>query len=198
MYFNSSRDMAYMKMIMKRLISIFFISSLFIYSTQAEVRYYRYDSDMPFIEMMLNMMVAMGMIDRIPPGFINRGGYYPRPYRPHNYPYQYESPDYNYSYEMTIPPCEGEFCSNNNTNHLNGLWITPHGEMLGINDQKFLWSDGYSKYLAGYVKAKEDMFSLKVLGNGMVLSYQYKLDNNRLQTRDEKGVIRSFIKAPMQ
>ena len=33
----------------------------------ADVRFYRYDGNMPFVKMMLNMMVAMGILDRVSP-----------------------------------------------------------------------------------------------------------------------------------
>jgi len=196
---------------MKNLFSILLISFLFNQPLLAGTKYYQYNGDLPFIEMMLNMMTSMGMIDKIPPQFIGRS-YYNNPYMTHPYanqqafnaPYmmQENNPDTTRkpSEELTHQqsPCEGDNCVKNNPVQLNGLWLTPHGEMLGIKNQQFLWSDGASRYLIGYVKAREDVFSLKVKSNGMVINYQYKLDNNRLQTRDSKGVIRSFIKAPMR
>lgn len=44
---------------------------------RAETRNYQYDGNMPFVKMMLSMMVAMGIIDRVP-GNGRYGGYSPQ------------------------------------------------------------------------------------------------------------------------
>jgi len=94
-------------------------------------------------------------------------------------------------------PCVDGSCGDNKTALLNGVWITRDGEILGIENQQFLWSDGYANYLTGQINTRDNEFSLKVQGNGLVTSYQYRVNNNRLQTRDSNGVVRSFIKIPM-
>ena len=46
----------------------------------AEIKNYQYDGKLPFVQMMLNMMVAMGILDRVPMGGIyNRYGQYGMP-----------------------------------------------------------------------------------------------------------------------
>jgi hypothetical protein len=210
LYYSCSSVVITQDAIMKKLFSILFISFLLSQPAQAVTKYYQYDGDLPFIDMMLNMMSTMGMIDRIPQRYIGRGGYQNKRYRANPYAYQQ---GFNAPYMMQenhpdavskpseplgdqMPSCEGE-CDDDSLAQLNGLWMTPHGEMLGIKNQQFLWSDGRSRYLTGQIRIRENAFSLKVKGSDMVMSYQYMLDKDRLQTRDSKGVVRSFIKAPM-
>ncbi len=40
---------------------------------QAETKYYQYNGNLPFVEMMLNMMVVMGMLDKVPPQMMGDG-----------------------------------------------------------------------------------------------------------------------------
>ena len=42
---------------------------------RADVRYYQYDGKLPFVQMMLNMMVAMGVLDRLPSNVMYGSGY---------------------------------------------------------------------------------------------------------------------------
>ena len=238
-------------MIMKTLLSLLFASLFLLQPTQARPKYYLYDDDVPFVEMMLEMMVAMGMIDKIPPHLMGSGPYM-NPYTGTPFAYQ---PGFNTPYMMqginpyamasppnfmgygtymnpsmgnpftnppglnapdmmqnmvpkTIPnpaealtnqqaPRENESYRGNKIALLNGLWITEYGEMLGIKDRQFLWSDGNEHYLAGQLHAQDDVLSLRVQENGLVTHYQYRIDQNNLQTRDQDGVVRSFVKVPI-
>ena len=152
-------------------------------SAHANTKYYRYDGDMPFIEMMLNMM-TMGMIDKVPRNFPGYGNYY-------------NNPNMGNRFTNQSSPCANKPCGTNNPSQLNGVWITKNGEMLGINNQQFLWTDGRSHYLTGLINARGNAFSLKVKSNGLVMNYQYQLDNSRMQTRDSNGEVRNFIRLPM-
>ena len=191
----------------KFLLSVLLLSFMLNHSLQANTKYYQYDGDMPFIEMMLNMMVTMGMIDKIPPNFVGYGNYNNNPYMANpytNYPgfnapnrWQGFNPNTMNRPPWLQSPCVNESCGNNNAVKLNGVWVTQHGEMLGIKNQQFLWSDGRSNYLTGLIKTRGNTLSLKVKDKGLVMNYQYQLDNARLQTRDANGVVRNFIRAPL-
>lgn len=178
----------------KILLGVLLTSFMLNQPLQASTKVYQYSGDMPFIEMMLNMMASMGMIDKIPPNFLANG----------NYP-SFNSPDRWQGFNpntMNRQPgsrstCVNESCGNNNPAKLSGVWLTQHGEMLAIKNQQFLWSDGRSNYLTGLIKTQGNVISLKAKDNGLVVNYQYQLDNARLQTRDSNGVVRSFVRVPM-
>ena len=189
------------------LLGVLLTSFMLSQSLQASTKVYQYNGDMPFIEMMLNMMVAMGMIDKIPPNFLANGNYYNNPTMANsytNYP-GFNAPDRRQGFNPNTmnrqsgspPACVNESCGNNNPAKLNGVWVTQHGEMLAIKNQQFLWSDGRSNYLTGLIKTQRNVFSLKAKDNGTVVNYQYQLDNARFQTRDVNGVVRSFVRVPM-
>ncbi len=188
----------------KILLGVLLTSFMLNQSLQASTKFYQYNGDMPFIEMMLNMMVTMGMIDKIPPNFIANynNPYMANPYT--DYP-GFNSPDRRQGFNPNTmnrqhgsqPPCVNESCGNNNPAKLNGVWLTQHGEMLAIKNQQFLWSDGRSNYLTGLIKTQGNAISLKAKDNGLVVNYQYQLDNTRMQTRDTNGVVRNFIRVPM-
>ena len=81
---------------------------------------------------------------------------------------------------------------------LDGLWVTDTGEMLGIKKQRFLWSDGNSRYLTGTIQALQDILIAKVDGKETVMNFQYRLDENRLLTQGPDGQVRVFNRVPVQ
>ena len=194
---------------MKSLPGYILIGLLFIQPVQAVTKHYTYNGDLPFVEMMLNMMAAMGMIDKVPPYLTGYQNYYANPSfeSPYSAQYNLNSPlvpqrnvPYSNPSEVISNPrfsCVTGNCGNNKSVQLNGVWVTRYGEMLGIKNNDFLWSDGRTRYLKGLVKVRENDFSLKVNGNGPIMSYQYQIDNMRLQTRDTNGEVRNFIRMPM-
>ena len=100
---------------MRILLSILLISFLLTQPSQASPKLYQYDGDLPFIEMMLNMMTAMGMIDKVPSDAIGYGNNYNNPYmanaftpRPGFYePNMWQGIGPN---TMTRPPCINNSC----------------------------------------------------------------------------------------
>lgn len=80
---------------------------------------------------------------------------------------------------------------------LDGLWVTDSGEMLGIKAQRFLWSDGNSRYLTGQIQASQDHLLARVDGKEMTMSFQYRVEQNRLMTQDQNGLIRVFNRIPI-
>ena len=103
-------------------------------------------------------------------------------------------------------PCVTEFCgllqpgvqTGVQSVYLNGLWITDSGEMLGIKNNRFLWSDGDSRYLTGTIRAIADTLVASVDGDeGRVMQYRYRIGNNRLVTQDPSGLVRVFTRVPV-
>lgn len=240
------------------------LSSSFVH---AEIRNYQYDGKLPFVQMMLNMMVAMGIIDRVPVnGIYNRRNMY-TPYGMRNYlygnrnwnnnvwgndswsngswnnaatdsvwgqprwgvlsedPYSQnyppsvsdgwvnepwelsvwnkkkqnqalESPEDNRSMSQPLPILKNKACVTDlcglQVPDLNGLWVGREGEMLGIKNGSFLWSDGLSRHLTGNLKPQNDYFIVRADGYDRLMQFKYKLDGNYLLTMQPDGLVREF------
>ena len=195
-----------MKLIVKVLVIMFcLISST---GAAADYRLYQYNGDLPFVEMMLGMMTAMGMIEEIPDYLKNNGhynysalsrryGYQPGFNPPFMYQGQYpDSVNYSQNNNKFSQKCIEGNCERNKPLRLDGVWVTQYGEILGIKGRQFLWSDGKNHYLAGEFKRRANDFSLKVSQSGYVVNYEYRVDGNYMQTRDKGGIVRSFLRAP--
>ena len=64
-------------------------------TVEARLKYYRYDADIPMVEMSLNMMVAMGVLEQIPGRLVHDGNPYNRVVNAKHSPYSrshYSSP----------------------------------------------------------------------------------------------------------
>lgn len=155
-------------------------------SVHAKIKYYQYDGDIPFIEMMLNMMSVMGIIDKVPVEYMpgnNYGRYgFSQPY-PH-WPNTYKPHAYN-----SRPFPGGPY---NRYSVLNGLWVARNGEMLGIKNQRFLWDDGNQRYLVGELELKNGVMIAHIKGVNRQLPYRYTIRNNELVTKDRNGVVKVF------
>ena len=90
-------------------------------------------------------------------------------------------------------PCVTEFCGLKKPN-LNGLWVAQNGEMLGVNNQKFLWSDGTERYLTGLIKIQNEYLLARVEGKEQLMRFKYKLAGDHLLTMQPDGVIREFVR----
>ena len=95
--------------------------------------------------------------------------------------------------EIRQKPCVTEFCGLKKPN-LNGLWVAQNGEMLGVNEQKFLWSDGVERYLSGQIKIQNEYLLARVEGREQLMRFKYKLAGDHLLTMQPDGVIREFIR----
>ncbi len=93
-------------------------------------------------------------------------------------------------------PCITDFCGLKKPN-INGLWVTQTGEMLGIKDNRFLWSDGESRYLSGRIKLKSDVLIANVEGSDQLMQFKYRLSGNRLLTMQPDGLVREFVRMPV-
>ncbi len=100
-------------------------------------------------------------------------------------------------------PCVTAFCGLRpappaaRTTTMDGLWIADNGEMLGIKRQRFLWSDGQSRYLTGKLRRSADKLIARVDGDDRVMTYQYRLQANRMVTQGPDGVVRRFVRVPV-
>ena len=66
--------------------------------------------------------------------------------------------------------------------------------MLGINNHRYLWSDGSSRYLTGQVKIQNEYLTANVDDHEQILRFKYKLAGNHLLTMQPDGTIREFVK----
>ncbi len=264
------------------------LSSQFVH---AEIKNYQYDGKLPFVQMMLNMMVAMGILDRVPvSGIYNRYGQYgvsnnryaglwnrgnsnwgntngnstnwgqPRwgvlpeeSYSQNNYSWygpQGTSPVMksdldgwvNEPWEMSVwnnkkqnkkngserssndfaakeddgnrlqstkqatdkrsiklkqpirlkqKACVTDFCGLQAPS-LNGLWVSQEGEMLGVKNNSFLWSDGQSRHLTGNIKLKNNYLLVSADDSQQRMYFKYKLDGNHLLMMQPDGRVRDF------
>jgi hypothetical protein len=224
-------------------------------NAEAKTKIYKSNSDLPFVEMMLGMMVAMGILDKIPTELVGLNRYPTSPlsyralayrnlnnknlrkrylasrYLANRYPgaaglyplssTQYGtnvSPLYNNpmlgfpgsspfktrryrdSYmgngwlPMRRSTCVSGSCLSQRNNSLNGLWVGEDGEMLGIKNDQFLWTDGHDQHMTGLMNISEDHVEANIDGSDRQISYDYRVQGNELLTKDASGVIRRFLR----
>ncbi len=90
-------------------------------------------------------------------------------------------------------PCITDFCGLKIPN-LNGLWVAQDGEMLGIKNNRYLWSDSSSRYLTGKIKIQNEYLLTNVDGHDRLIRFKYKLAGNHLLTMQPDGKIREFAR----
>lgn len=160
----------------------------------AKVRYYQYDGDIPFIEMMLNMMTVMGILDKIPVDYMHDIAY-----SRFNNPYPAVSTGPRWYAPYRLPSgavnqnCRTILCGNR-AELLNGLWVAQNGEMLGIKDNKFLWNDGDHNYLTGAIQVRANRIYTRPEGTDATVQYQYRINKRELLMRDQNGLVKLFKK----
>ena len=91
--------------------------------------------------------------------------------------------------------CVTEFCGLKKPD-MNGLWVAQNGEMLGIKNNRYLWSDGDSRHLTGQIKIQNEYLLTSVDDHEKIMRFKYKLAGNRLLTMQQDGVIREFVRIP--
>ena len=248
------------------------------FNADARVKYYRYNGNLPFVEMMLNMMVAMGIIDQLPANALYggnyRGGYgawasllsqrgwpyggyspysryspysnYARSpysgygglpgagnwsgvpltlgpltglpggspaYPPWNGPYEPGYGPYNAApfdrnlyralnydrYGRNDDNCRDGLCDDlfSRRRNLDGLWVASNGEMLGLRNGRFLWSDGATAYTTGAIERTPVLMRAYLDDSDRQVVYRYKLMGNELLTIDASGTLRVFRRVPV-
>lgn len=90
-------------------------------------------------------------------------------------------------------PCVTEFCGLKKPD-LNGLWVAQDGEMLGVNNQRYLWADTNSRYLAGQMIIENEYLVANVDGLDKVMRFKYKLAGDHLLVMRPDGTIREFTR----
>ena len=93
-------------------------------------------------------------------------------------------------------PCVSEFCGLKKPN-LNGLWVAENGEMLGVKNTRYLWSDNNSRSLSGQIQVQNEYLLTSVDGHEKILRFKYKLAGNFLLTLKPDGTIREFVRVPI-
>lgn len=93
-------------------------------------------------------------------------------------------------------PCVSEFCGLKKPN-LNGLWVAENGEMLGIKNTRYLWSDNNSRSLSGQIQVQNEYLLTSVDGHEKILRFKYKLAGDFLLTLKPDGTIREFVRVPI-
>ena len=94
-------------------------------------------------------------------------------------------------------PCVTEFCGLKKPN-LNGLWVAENGEMLGVKNKRYLWSDTNERYLTGQLLIQNEYLLTSVEGHEKILRFKYKLAGNHLLTLTPDGTIREFVRTPVR
>jgi len=93
-------------------------------------------------------------------------------------------------------PCVTDFCGLKKPD-LNGLWVAQNGEMLGINNKRYLWSDGDSRYLTGKIKVQNEYLVASVDDHEKLMRFKYKLAGNHLLTLRPDGTMIEFVRMPV-
>ncbi len=89
--------------------------------------------------------------------------------------------------------CVTEFCGLKIPD-LNGLWVGKSGEMLGIKNHRYLWSDGASRYLTGQMKIENEYLVASVDDHDKLMRFKYKLAGDLLLTVQPDGTVREFVR----
>jgi len=98
--------------------------------------------------------------------------------------------------QLKQKPCVTEFCGLKKPN-LNGLWVAQNGEMLGVKNHRYLWSDSNSRYLTGQLKIQNEYLLASVDGyDDKLMRFKYKLAGNHLLTMQPDGKTREFVRVP--
>ncbi|MCK4834183.1 MAG: hypothetical protein KAT12_05375, partial [Gammaproteobacteria bacterium] len=78
--------------------------------------------------------------------------------------------------------------------NMNGLWVAQNGEMLGVNNHRFLWSDSTKRYLTGQIKIQNEYLLMQVDDKDQLMRFKYKLARDHLLTMQPSGEIREFVR----
>ncbi|VAW51493.1 hypothetical protein MNBD_GAMMA05-2089 [hydrothermal vent metagenome] len=96
--------------------------------------------------------------------------------------------------QLKQKPCVTEFCGLKKPT-LNGLWVAQNGEMLGVKNHRYLWSDSNSRYLTGQLKIQNEYLLANIDGyDNKLMRFKYKLARNHLLTMQPDGKTREFVR----
>ena len=94
-------------------------------------------------------------------------------------------------------PCVSDFCGLKKPN-LDGLWVAENGEMLGVNNKRYLWADSNERYLSGQLLIQNEYLLFSVDGHEKAMRFKYKLAGNHLLTLKPDGTILEFVRVPVR
>ncbi len=63
-----------------------------------------------------------------------------------------------------------------------------------MKNNRYLWSDGDSRYLTGQIKVQNEYLLANIDGYEKLMRYKYKLAGNHLLTLQPDGKIREFVR----
>ena len=78
-------------------------------------------------------------------------------------------------------------------NSLNGIWQALSGDVIAIyNNNRFLWSDGRAKNLAGHLAVKGNNMIAYIPAKNITLYFQFYREANQFVVRDKSSRIYTF------
>jgi hypothetical protein len=151
---------------------------------------------MPFVEMMITMMKIMnGMM-----GGNKTSNYLSAmnslPYSPMLAPMSVLNQgkslgDFNQLNNM-LPTHTNSIGNNINTENINGIWEALSGDVIAIyKNNKFIWSDGNSRNLAGQLIIKNNMLYAYIPAKNITLQFQFRQEAEKFIVRDKQA--RTYI-----
>ena len=76
---------------------------------------------------------------------------------------------------------------------LNGIWQALSGDVIAIyNNNRFLWSDGRAKNLAGHLAIKGNHMIAYIPAKNITLYFQFYMEPNQFVVRDQSARIYTF------
>ena len=81
------------------------------------------------------------------------------------------------------------------TQNLNGIWQAMSGDIMAIyNNNRFIWSDGKKRHLAGSFVITNQQMLVYINGQNQVVIFTFARQNNQFIVRDSKGTTHVFSK----
>ncbi len=78
-------------------------------------------------------------------------------------------------------------------NSLNGIWQALSGDVIAIyNNNRFIWSDGGAKNLAGHLAIKGNNMIAYIPSKKMTLYFQFYMEPGQFVVRDQNARIYTF------
>ncbi len=79
------------------------------------------------------------------------------------------------------------------SNNLNGIWQALSGDVIAIyNNNRFLWSDGLKRHLAGRIIIRGKQFFAYIPAKQTTLTFEFYMEPGQFVVRDKQGRIYAF------
>lgn len=87
----------------------------------------------------------------------------------------------------------GSVKQTDNNKTLNGIWQTVSGDVIAVyNNNRFLWSDGRAKNIAGHLAFKGNNMIAYIPAKNITLYFQFYMEQNQFIVRDKNARIYTF------